>query len=68
MHVTYNPEYGYLHTEDMMFGQSKYYGMNFDEKCHTPFIYLYRKPLRIGAAVNTKPYNYRNAANPSHFM
>ncbi|RNA20364.1 EF hand family, partial [Brachionus plicatilis] len=28
----------------------------------------YRKPLRIGAAVNTKPYNYRNAANPSHFM
>ena len=29
---------------------------------------IYRKPLRIGAAVNTKPYNYRNADNPSHFM
>ncbi|RNA04674.1 hypothetical protein BpHYR1_038431 [Brachionus plicatilis] len=28
----------------------------------------YRKPLRIGAAVNTRPYNYRNAANPSHFI
>ncbi|RNA24378.1 hypothetical protein BpHYR1_049756 [Brachionus plicatilis] len=31
-------------------------------------IKIYRKPLRIGAAVNTKPYNYRNAANPSHFI
>ncbi|RMZ92987.1 hypothetical protein BpHYR1_006645 [Brachionus plicatilis] len=27
--------------------------------------FYYRKPLRIGAAVNTKPYNYRNAANPN---
>ncbi|RNA36331.1 hypothetical protein BpHYR1_001822 [Brachionus plicatilis] len=26
--------------------------------------FYYRKPLRVGAAVNTKPYNYRNAANP----
>ncbi|RNA30030.1 hypothetical protein BpHYR1_041465, partial [Brachionus plicatilis] len=47
-------------------------------KCYTYYVdlkkkknffqkYLYRKPLRIGAAVNTRPYNYRNAANPSHF-
>ncbi|RNA37353.1 hypothetical protein BpHYR1_043410 [Brachionus plicatilis] len=48
--------------------KTRLYSAKYETYFFIKYSLIYRKPLRIGAAVNTRPYNYHNAANPSHFI